>query len=449
MSDDWNAFLAGRGAVRRGATIAHFGDPAGEARAALDADIVTDLGHLGLISVSGEDTVTFLQGQLTSDVAEITPERAQVSAWCSPKGRVLATFLVFRHADSLVLQLPRELLDGTLARLRMFVLRADAALEDASERWARIGACGPRVEKRLAEELGAIPRSVDGVLRTPKATVIRLRGVRPRFEVVASPAEMPALWEACREVADAAGADAWELLDIEAGVPTVREATADVFLPQMLDLPRLGGVSFTKGCYVGQEVVARTEHLGRLKRRLYLAHAGGAATPRPGEPVLGPDDDAQAAGRVVQAQPVPDGGYDLLAVIHIETAEAAPTGGLRLESGAALELKGVGMSRRALRRSIGRCARCPPRPRTVSVVRAAFMPRGGCAARICRPSGPPWRGEDRAWSFAGSGSSSTTATSWTSTGVPAGTLRRCSCSMGWKDPAARPTPGACSPPSPR
>lgn len=320
------------------ARVTHFGDRDTEFRAALTGDAVFDLRHLALVAADGEDVVEFLQGQLTNDIRAVDDTRAQWSAWCSPKGRVLTCLTVFRHAGRLHLELPRSLLDTTLQRLRMFVLRARVALEDVSDATARIGAVGDRVEARLREVLGTLPDALGDTVAARDLTVIRMHGPRARYQIVGEPADVAGLWNACRRVAAPAGADAWERLDIEAGIANIYPATSDAFVPQMINLDRTDGVSFTKGCYVGQEIVARTQHLGRIKRRMYRAHLEGAVSGiAPGDTLAGAVDDAPLRARVVDAKAA-DGGFELLAVMPTEEAEALEDAGSALVNGARLSL---------------------------------------------------------------------------------------------------------------
>ncbi len=328
--------LQAAGVVRDASRIKHFGDPSAEARAALDGDAVFDLRHLALIAVDGDDAEDFLQGQLTSDLPERAGMRARPSAWCSPKGRVLTCFLVIPHHGHLLLQLPQSLLEQTLKRMRMFVLRANVTLEDASAAWMCMGLVGSGAETCLQDAFGALPETSDALRSVDGVTVIRLRGRRPRYGIVGEPAAVARLWNTCRRVAAPAGADAWELLDIEAGVANIGPATHDAFVPQMINLDRIGAVSFTKGCYVGQEIVARTQHLGRIKRRMYRAHWNGASAIGPADTLVGSGAPASFKAKIVNAIAVPDGGFDLLAVIPIDAAGAVPAGGVALDDGTRL-----------------------------------------------------------------------------------------------------------------
>lgn len=339
VSDPRTTDLGAPGLVRDGPRIQHFGDARAEALAALNGNAVFDLQHLALIAVDGDDAEEFLQGQLTNDLREVTATRAQQSAWCSPKGRVLTCLLVFRHNDSLLLQLPEALLGQTLTRLRMYVLRAKTTLEDASASWMRMGLVGEDAESCLIDRLGPVPGKPEDICSRSGVTVIRLRGRRPRYEIVASPEALTSLWNACREVAVAAGADAWELLDIEAGIAAIGPETSDIFVPQMINLDRVGGVNFTKGCYVGQEIVARTQHLGRIKRRMYRAHWNGSSPIDAGDTLEASADPASPKAQIINARPVPGGGFDLLTVIPIEAVGSLADAGLTLRDGSRLTLQ--------------------------------------------------------------------------------------------------------------
>jgi len=326
---------------RDGSRIGQFGDAAAESSAALTGDAVFDLQHLALIALDGDDALSFVQGQLTNDVREVSAARAQLSAWCSPKGRVLSCFHVFQHDHQLLLQLPEGLVAPIMRRMRMYMLRARVNLQDASAAIMRIGLVGEHAQARLQECLGPVPNDVNDVCSVAGVTVIRLRGVRPRFELVGARDALTAVWNSCRPIATAAGADAWDLLDIEAGVASIGPETSDLFVPQMINLDRIGGVSFTKGCYVGQEIVARTQHLGRIKRRMYLGHWSATTPPRAGDTLQVLAQSAPARIQVVNAKPGPAGGFEMLAVIAIEEADNMVAGAAGLDHDAQLTLKSL------------------------------------------------------------------------------------------------------------
>jgi len=338
MIEKWSAFLEPSGgqvsnsqAIRRSQAALH------------DGAICSDLSPRGLIAAHDSDADLFLQGQLTCDVQQVALDQSILGAFCSPKGRALACFRLFRREDAIYLELPRELVEATLTRLRKYVLRAKVTLEDASHRLVRFGVAGPHAEAVLTNQFGAIPEAINSVIHTtgdwPDITVIRLPGITPRFELHGPLPVMQALWKALDLNVTFTDAEPWRLLDILAGLPTIYPETVEAFVPQMINLDALDGISFQKGCYTGQEVVARMHYLGKLKRRMVLARVDSAQPPRPGDALFSPQADAsQSAGRIVDAAPHPDGGYVLLAVALIEYAKP---GALQLgdASGPALYLE--------------------------------------------------------------------------------------------------------------
>ncbi|MDZ7663143.1 folate-binding protein YgfZ [Thiohalophilus sp.] len=324
MNSEWQTFLAQQQASIADDQVSDFGAPQDELSAADSATVIADLSHQGIISATGSDTESFLQGQFTNDVQQVTPEQSQLTAYCSPKGRMLASMRLFRRGDHYCLTLPRPLLEPTLKRLRMFVLRSNVTLEDASDALARFGIAGPDAETLLGAHLPGLPAAVDEVVQHQALTVIRIPGTQARFEIHGPAEQLIELWQALHNGgAIPVGYPAWSWLDIIAGVPSLDTDTTDAFVPQMANLHSLGGISFKKGCYTGQEVVARMHYLGTLKRRMYRAHVNLDTPPAPGEPLYSADSES-SAGKVVLAQPAPNGGVDLLAVLQISSAEAGP-----------------------------------------------------------------------------------------------------------------------------
>lgn len=277
-----------------------------------------DLSHLGLLRVSGEDAADFLQGQLTNDINSLAENRSQMSGYCTPQGRMLANFRVFRRDGAFLLQLPLELLEAVQRRLTLFVLMSKVTLEDASDQLVRIGlagSCAPRLLVKLFQET---PDEAGDVVHADTVSLLRLPGPTARFEA-AGPAEaIIELWDRLSGQASPATADHWGLMDIQAGIPTVYSATTEAFVPQMTNMQLVDGVSFDKGCYVGQEVVARMKYLGKLKRRMRRAHVTCDQQPQPGAEIhtTGTATSGQGAGTLVDARPAPDGGYEVLTVVE-------------------------------------------------------------------------------------------------------------------------------------
>jgi tRNA-modifying protein YgfZ len=286
-----------------------FGEAAAEAALALNGTVVAPLAHLGLIRASGADAEAFLQGQLSNDVRQVGPERAQLSSFNSPKGRMLAVLHVLRAGDAVLLELPRAILEPVLKRLSLYVLRSQVKLAEATD-LVGIGVAGADTPVVLAAVGLPAPTAPLECAWAGDLGVVRRLGSVPRYGVVA-PAERAAdLWQRLKQQAAPVGTLAWKLLDIEAGVPAIYAETQDHFVPQMCNLDALGGISFDKGCYTGQEVVARVHYRGAVKRHMtkVMTLESGLA---PGAPFALPDG---RSAEVVESAPHPNGGTVALVV---------------------------------------------------------------------------------------------------------------------------------------
>jgi hypothetical protein len=323
MNTDWQQFLESRGAVIQDGQVMHFGDAAAEIRHSGSGPIVADLSHLGLIRFAGEDAQSFLQGQLSNDVRLLNGSNSQWAGYCTPKGRMLASFLLWQNAEhSYLMQLPTSVREPIQKRLTMFVLRSKVKVTDESANWVRLGVAGPGAEAAVRAALGDAPQTVHGVLETDKGSVLRLPG--DCFELVLAPERAPDVWNALAQSCKPAGSGRWDWHLIRAGIPTVLPAVQEEFVPQMANFELIGGVNFKKGCYPGQEIVARTQYLGKLKRRMYLAKLVSDTAPAAGDALYSADMQEQSSGIIVNAQPAPGGGYDVLAVLQTSSAESEP-----------------------------------------------------------------------------------------------------------------------------
>ena len=251
------------------------------------------LSDWGVIRASGADARSFLQGQLTQDMLHLPPGQARLAGYCSPKGRLLASFVVWPvAADDLLLASSADLLPAVLKRLSMFVLRSKCRLADASAEWPLWGLAGDAARAALGERAAAAVWShADaggaGLVRLPDAAVDG--AAVPRWLWAGGePPPLPAL-----------AADAWRWLEVHSGVARVVAATSEQFVPQMVNLELVGGVNFQKGCYPGQEVVARSQYRGTLKRRARIVASPVAL--QPGQEVFHDADPGQPAGMVVLA----------------------------------------------------------------------------------------------------------------------------------------------------
>ncbi|MGF1545823.1 MAG: YgfZ/GcvT domain-containing protein [Thiotrichales bacterium] len=324
MKPEWKRFLTDNGAEFAPASdeaVASFGNPERELRMTANGDVFYDLSHLGLIEVYGDDARAFLQGQTTNNLNQVTPTRSQLSAYCNAKGRIFALFRVVQRGDTFYLSLPRDTLEASLKRLQMFVLRSKVTLADADDALVRLGLSGPHAADEITKALGACPELADDTLHLNGYTCVRVAGPMPRFEIYGELEPMQQLWHKLNVRCAPVGLEPCVLLDIMAGMPVVDAASQEAFVPQMLNLQMINGISFTKGCYPGQEIVARTQYLGQLKRRMYRMRFD-APTPSAGTELFSPSDPlGQAVGRIVSAARHPAGGSEALAVVQVSLIE--------------------------------------------------------------------------------------------------------------------------------
>lgn len=334
LSNIGSRLLADGARVDDTGRIVNFGDPGAELNALNETAIVVPLAA-GVIRVTGGDACSFLNAQLTSDVTAISPGRAQYSGHCTPKGRLLATMLIFQRAGAFCLLLPAALAQDTRAGLQRYVLRSKVTLADCSGELALFGVAGKQAAKALAAcgllRDPAAPVDFD-VNETGDVTVVTLPGMR---HLVVCPQEQSIdVWNQLRTRLLAAGADLWELQTIRAGIATVTADTREAFLPQMLALESYGAVSFDKGCYPGQEIVARTRYLGNVKRTLYRGHCDGPLTA--GDAIL--SDDGKSAGMIANAATDGRGRWECLAVMQRDALQH--TGAFTTGNGRVVHLSG-------------------------------------------------------------------------------------------------------------
>ena len=290
---------------------------------------MAELTHLGVICATGEDAATFLQGQLTQDVTSLGSSEAHLAAFCNAKGRMQASFVVFKRSErEILLVSSRDILPTTLKRLSMFVMRAKAKLHDASNDFRLLGLAG-----NATELIADYARSAWVKADIGHANVIFLPP---------GAGQARALW--CAPVAEPVppctliDLNTWHWLDVQSGIAMISQPIFEAFVPQMLNYESVGGVNFKKGCYPGQEIVARSQFRGTLKRRAYLLHTD-ADGPSVGQEVFSALDADQPCGLVAACAPNPAGGFD--AIVSMQTAAAAEGVGaltLRSASGPTLQL---------------------------------------------------------------------------------------------------------------
>ncbi|MGH8378277.1 MAG: YgfZ/GcvT domain-containing protein [Gammaproteobacteria bacterium] len=279
--------------------------------------IMTALSEEGLIKIEGADARTFLQGQLSSDIEALTPEQGQFSSWNSPKGRVLTLLRLFLHDGAIYMALPAALTAPILKHLSMYVLRSKVTLSDASDELAGLGLAGDSAPGLLQKAGLPVPATAYQTIPRDQITLMRLHGETPRYACYGSAHQLIALAKQLQLDARWIGNETWSLFRILASEPVIYPQTSNKFVAQMLNLPNLGAISFKKGCYTGQEIIARAQHRGGIKRHLQRAYCAAKTVVSPGTPVHA-KENGQAVGEVVDARRDADGIWQMLIVLQDE-----------------------------------------------------------------------------------------------------------------------------------
>lgn len=286
------------------------------------------LASYGVLSVTGVDSRSFLHAQLTNDVEHLPQDAARLAGWCSAKGRLLANFLVIPRTEGFLLLAARDLVAAIARRLTLFVLRSKVKVADETDAWAMIGAWGTGAHSRL-DALGLAPG--DASLSVAAAdNRIAVRVDADRYVLFTGASDAPAT-EALLG-GQAVDEEDWTLLEIRSGRALITQATQDQFVPQMVALETIGGVDFKKGCYPGQEVVARAQYRGQLKRRIVRAQVPAGVSVKPGQDLYSDDGAGEASGTVVNVARAA-GGSEILAVAPIAAIDAHKP--IRIEPGGA------------------------------------------------------------------------------------------------------------------
>ncbi|SDY69651.1 hypothetical protein SAMN04515617_11991 [Collimonas sp. OK242] len=267
------------------------------------ASFVAPLTDLGLIALTGEEAASFLHTQLTNDVQNLAVGQARLAGYCSPKGRLLATFLMWKSNDTIFLQLPRSLQAAIQKRLQMFVMRAKAKLTDVSDAQIVLGLAGNAAGAALAPWFPTLPNAPYAKIDNDYGTLIRVADANstPRYQWITSTGHAITAWPQLSASLQPVAASAWRLSEIQAGIPQITLPTQEQFVPQMINFEVIGGVNFKKGCYPGQEIVARSQYLGKLKRRAVLASVAATGIAA-GTEVFSSADPDQPCGMIVNAE---------------------------------------------------------------------------------------------------------------------------------------------------
>ena len=320
MNSIWKTFIAGQGAHITNDTVMDFGHVVQEKEAALDGNIITDLSNYSVLKVSGEDTIIFLQGQFTCDLTKIQEGHISFGAWCNNKGRIFTNFLIIKAADFLYLILPTELKEEFIKKLRMYVLRSRVVIEDMSQEKILLGIRGESLQPLLAEVLPGLPVESNTVIMQNDCMVLKLNDTSERFIIIALINNAQSLWTDLIEHLTPVGNHFWQLYEILSGHAWINPRTSGELLPQSINMDVLGGLSLDKGCYLGQEIIARMHFRGKIKQRMYLAGLNSSTVPEEGNKLYMHESN-KSVGEIVNVFKHPDGFYRLLATIDIVNAK--------------------------------------------------------------------------------------------------------------------------------
>jgi tRNA-modifying protein YgfZ len=307
MNTDWKTFL-----LNQQALVSEKNHFASTGVTKLSGNSIYPLTHLGILSVTGKDAAKLLQGQVTCNVNDISETKSSIAAICNPKGRVIATFFLVKKADALLLVLPVDLVETVKKRLQMVVLRSDVKIVDSSDEIGLIGLC--ETEKSIQPFVTETQQDLISV---------NLPSLTRRKLLIIDADNVINFWadKVNHQGFRVASSTEWRYLDIVSGIPWVTSATSEEFIPQMLNLDKLGGISFNKGCYTGQEIVARTHYLGKAKREMFLAECQTSILPEANSSILNKDsNDQEVVGKILLAQ---HDGHNCKMLVILQIAEPA------------------------------------------------------------------------------------------------------------------------------
>ncbi len=320
MNIDWKNYLLSQGAQLTENAGFSFNDAASDNRKADDTNILCDLSQYSTLVVAGDDAKDFMQGQFTNDLEQVDDEHSQLSAFCNNKGRMIANFRLFQYQGNYFFSSRNDLTERSIEHLKNYILRAQVAIQDVSEQLLHLGISGKNAEDLLSPFIEIKHQAIDSVSYNENYIVIRVANANdtPRFEIFCDYEQAKKLWQEVSEKAEVVNSTSWDYLNIQAGLPFIDSLTSEQFVPQMVNMELINGVSFTKGCFTGQEIVARMHYLGKLKKRCFKININTDSKPSAGDKLFAENARAgQNTGMVLQAEKNPESGFDALAVIQI------------------------------------------------------------------------------------------------------------------------------------
>ncbi|MFZ6749765.1 YgfZ/GcvT domain-containing protein [Undibacterium sp. Ren11W] len=281
---------------------------------------VSALKDLSLIQVSGDDAASYLHNLLSNDIEHLTLTSARHAALCTPKGRMLASFFIWKTSDGIFLQLSASILAPVQKRLQMFVMRAKAKLNDVSTEYTALGLGGLAATKTLLQWFPQLPSEVNGKVDTEFGSLIRVSDAygHARYLWIIQSTMLNEYWPVLQSSLTPCSAALWRRTDIMAGIARIIDKTQEQFVPQMVNFELIGGINFKKGCYPGQEIVARSQYLGKLKRRMAIASIPSTAV-MAGMEVFSEEDPDQPCGMIVNAEA--DNSDSSICLVELKVAD--------------------------------------------------------------------------------------------------------------------------------
>lgn len=304
---------------------------------AMETGYFTALTDLSLIEVTGENAAEFLHNQLSNDVQHLATDEARLAAYCSPKGRMLASFLFWKTESSIFLQLSSTLQATIQKRLQMFVMRAKVKLNNVSDEYVAMGIGGENAGKTLQLWFPELPENLNAKIDNDYGSLIRAADGfgHARYEWIVKRAVLENIWSDLEVKFTHVSNNAWQRAEIMAGIPRITDKNQELFVPQMVNFELIGGVNFKKGCYPGQEIIARSQYLGKLKRRMFIAEIASNDV-QAGMEVFSSTDASQPCGTIVNAEIQDENNYICVVEMKLADQEA---GNIHLGSNTASTLK--------------------------------------------------------------------------------------------------------------
>ena len=310
MLIEWQTFLVSQGARIESGIVLDFDNTDRESAAELAGDIIADLSFMSVITISGKDAATFLNGQFTTDVTQLTNGGVQHSAWCNPKGQIIANFIIARLNGYYYILLPRELQEYFLQRLRKYVLHAAVTITNGNDTLQCFGvkAADTTVPSRLF---------TDRVISETGLVCVPVPLSRNRWILIGTLPDLKTRWLQLTQQSAVAGSHYWQLLDILDGLPWITTATTETCLPQLLNLDQLQGLDYKKGCFPGQEIIARLHYRGQYTHRLFIAHLDTTAAIKTGANVY-TSNKTHSIGTIINSAKHPRQGQYVLVTLEID-----------------------------------------------------------------------------------------------------------------------------------